>query len=109
MKTDKEKDHVYFKAKERVKHVKIFYMHLVGYFIAVGLMLYNIYILEEHNPYANFFLWFNSIMILAWTVFIILHGRWALKGKTFFSKRWENKKTQEFLEKNKGDETTFWE
>jgi hypothetical protein len=101
----------YSKAKEKLKHVKIFYMHLIGYIIAVGLMLYNIYILDGSNPHADFFLWFNSIIILAWTVFIILHGRWALKGKVFFSKSWEDKKAKEFIEKaNKNkNETTLWE
>ncbi len=100
---------LYTKAKEKVRHVKIFYLHLVGYIIAVGLMLFNIYILDDNNPYADFFLWFNSIMILTWTVFIVLHGRWALSGKTFFSKSWEDKKAKEFLDKQNKEETTIWE
>lgn len=98
----------YTKAKEKVRHIKIFYYHLVGYFVVVALLLYNIYILDENNSYSDFFLWFNSIMILAWTVFIILHGMWALKGKTFFSKKWEDKKAKEFLNQEE-KETTLWE
>ncbi len=109
MRTKKNNNAPYLKAKERVRHVKIFYLHLVGYIIAVGLMLYNIYILDYSNPHADFFLWFNSVMILAWTVFIVLHRRWALSGKTFFSKSWENKKAKEFLEKQNKEETTIWE
>lgn len=99
----------YLKAKERVKRVKWFYLHVVGYVISVGLMLYNIYILDTNNPHTDFFLWFNSILILAWTVFIVLHGRWALKNKTFFSKKWESKKAEEFLEKENKSKTTMWE
>ncbi|WP_248722338.1 2TM domain-containing protein [Seonamhaeicola sp. ML3] len=107
----KEDINKYSKAKERVKHVKMFYLHLVGYFIVVVLLLYNVYILGENNPYKDFFLWFNSIIIIAWTVFIILHGRWVFKGKTFFSKSWEDKKAREFLEKqkDKDDNTKIWE
>ncbi|WP_187388190.1 2TM domain-containing protein [Seonamhaeicola marinus] len=109
MESDKNYSKKYLKAKEKVRRVKWFYFHLVGYIIVVVLLLYNIYILGENNPYANFFLWFNSLMILFWTIFIILHGRWALRNKTFFSKKWESKKAEEFLEKENNTETTMWE
>ena len=44
-----EKNDAFFKAKEKVRHVKIFYMHVVGYIIIVALLLFNIYILDENN------------------------------------------------------------
>lgn len=109
--TNNESKQVYFKAKEKVNHVKIFYVHLVGYLIAVGLMGYNIYYIHIYtSKYTNFFTWFNSIFIVAWTVFIVLHWRWAIKGKTFFSKGWEAKKAKKYIEKQSTkEETTMWE
>ncbi|APY11700.1 hypothetical protein BWZ22_10830 [Seonamhaeicola sp. S2-3] len=109
MSSQKNKKDQYLKAKERVRNIKIFYYHLVGYIILVALLLYNIYILDVNNPYADFFTWFNSIIIGAWTIFIILHGRYALKGKTIFKKDWEDKKMKEFLENETDEETTIWE
>ncbi|MBC3759417.1 2TM domain-containing protein [Hyunsoonleella sp. SJ7] len=106
MKTDSDKNQSYLKAKEKVRQVKIFYYHLVGYFIVVALLIWNLMIVA--GPYANFFNWFNSIIMVAWTAFIILHGRWALKGKTFFSKKWENDRAKEFLKKEQ-NETRMWE
>lgn len=109
MNSPKTKKDQYIKAKERVRNIKIFYYHFVGYLILVALLLYNIYILDKNNPHANFFTWFNSIIIVAWTIFIILHGRYALKGKTIFKKDWGDKKIKEFLENEAEEETTIWE
>lgn len=108
MTTDQDNKERYFKAKKKLHNIKMFYIHLAGYIVVVALLLFNIYILEESNPYTEFFMWFNSIMIVAWTIFIILHGRWALKGKTFFNKNWEEKKLKEFLDNENKNKTT-WE
>ncbi|MEC3908298.1 2TM domain-containing protein [Tamlana sp. 2201CG12-4] len=99
MKTQEELDKSYIRAKEKVRHIKVFYVHLVGYIIVVLLLLYNLYIIDENNEYADFFTWFNSIIILAWTVFIFLHGRFALKGKQFFKKTWEERKLKAYMDK----------
>lgn len=93
------KEQQYINAKNKVKNVKVFYVHLIGYIILVMLLLYNLYIIDEHNQYANFFTWFNLVIIAAWSVFIFLHGWNVFKGRLFFKKDWEDKKVQEFLDR----------
>tara|TARA_R110000868_G_scaffold374257_1_gene638651 strand:- start:3478 stop:3798 length:321 start_codon:yes stop_codon:yes gene_type:complete len=96
-----EKHKNYIKAKEKVRHLKIFYMHLVGYFIIVALLLYNLYIVE--GEYENFFIWFNSIILIAWTIFIIVHGWNVFKGRILFKESWEDRKLKEYLERDKNE------
>ena len=100
-----KKEQRYIEAKNKVKKLRIFYIHLFGYIILVVLLCYNLWIVE--GPYKEFFTWFNTIIMIAWTVFIGLHALNVFKGKTFFSKKWEHKKVQEFI--NEKTETTRWE
>jgi len=95
----------YIRAKEKLRNLKIFYMHLVGYIILVMLLVYNLYIIDANNKYADFFTWFNSIIIVAWTIFIALHAWNVFKGRLFFKKNWEERKLNEYMEK----EETTWE
>jgi len=107
MKTEQDKKELYIKAKNKVRNVKIFYYHLVGYFIVVALLSYNIYIIEETNEYADFFTWFNSVVMVAWTIFISIHGWNVFKGKLWFKESWEDKKIREFMEAE--NDKTIWE
>ena len=98
-------DKKYINAKEKVRNIKVFYIHFVGYLILVALLLYNIYILEgEHK---DFFLWFNLTVIVSWTIFIVFHAWYVFKGKLFFKKSWEEKKMKEFLDRE--EEVEMWE
>lgn len=109
MQTNQHQNEQYIKAKNKVRQIKLFYIHFAGYIILVLLLLYNLYILDENNEYADFFTWFNSIIILAWTIFIIMHWWPIFKGKIWFKRSWEDKKIDEFLEKDDKEETTIWE
>ncbi|MFI1745717.1 2TM domain-containing protein [Thalassobellus sediminis] len=97
MKTLNEKNESYIKAKEKVKSIQIFYIHLVGYIIVVLLLSYNIYIAA--GEYRNFFVWLDIFFLVAWTIFIVLHGRNVFKGKRIFNKSWEERKIKEHIEK----------
>lgn len=93
-------------AKDKVRKIKIFYIHLAGYIIVVALLLYNLYIVA--GPYKNNIISLNLSVLFAWTIFIIIHGLNVFKQKQIFKKSWEDKKTEQFL-KDKEEETTFWE
>lgn len=108
MKPNLEDQQRLIRAKNKVRQVQIFYLHLVLYFIVVGLLLWNFYILEE-GPYKTNIITLNLSVLVGWTVFIILHGVIVFKGKQLFNKRWEDKKTEEFLKNKEGDKSTFWE
>jgi len=102
METPIEKNKSYFKAKEKVRQIKIFYMHLVGYIIVVMLLSYNLYIVE--GEYKNFFIWLDLIFLVSWTIFIIVHGWVVFKGR-IFKRSWEERKIQEFMDKDKKKKT----
>ncbi|WP_406683052.1 2TM domain-containing protein [Seonamhaeicola sp. MEBiC1930] len=107
---DQDKNRDYFKAKEKVRHIKMFYYHLALFIVVLILLSINFLYLDENNPYSEFFILFNSIIIVVWTILVILHGRWALKGKKLFKKSWEDKKIKEYLDKQEEEkETTLWE
>ena len=113
MKENKDTNKNYIKAKNKVRDLMVFYIHLIGYIIVLILLLWNLSILEEGNKYKEFFTLFNSIIMLAWTIFIVMHGWNVFKGKLFFKKSWEDRKMNEYIEKEevKEDEkeTTIWE
>lgn len=107
MKTPLEQKESLLRAKQKVKNLKLFYIHLVGYLILVLMLLYNLYIIDENNTYADFFTWFNTIMILSWTVFIALHAWNVFKGRLFFKKNWEERKLKEYLDNE--NNRNLWE
>jgi len=109
MKIKNDTNEDYINAKNKVRNIKVFYIHLLGYIILVALLLYNIYILDENNKYADFFTWFNSITMVAWTIFIAIHAWNVFKGKLFFKKSWEDRKMSEYIEKEDTEETKIWE
>lgn len=99
----------YIRAKEKLRHVKVFYVHLVGYLIVVTLCLYNLYIIEE-GEYKDFIVWLLLTTIVSWTIFILIHAWSVYRWRVFFRKSWEERKVQEFLEEEKEEnETTIWE
>jgi len=106
MKTPQEQKDSYIKAKEKVRQLKIFYVHLVGYIILILLLSYNLYILDETNVYSDLFLKFIIIFMVSWTIFIAFHAWNVFKGRVFFRKSWEDRKLKEYMDNNN---TNLWE
>ncbi len=104
MHTNKNTKKAYLKAQKKVYHLKVFYIHLAGYIVLATLLLYNLF--TTQGPHAHFFFWFDSIVLVAWTGFIIIHGWHVFKGPIVFKKAWEARKIQEFLNK---ENTKRWE
>lgn len=107
MKKNHEEKQKYINAKERANKIWWFYVHLAAYIVVVVLLSYNLYIVE--GPYTNNIISLNLSVLVAWTVFIIIHGINVFKEKQIFKQRWEDKKTEKYLKENRKDETTFWE
>ena len=102
-----EKEQHLTEAKKRVKSVFLFYVHLTGYIVLVTLLLYNLYIVK--GPYKNNIISLNLSVIVALSVFIIIHGLNVFKGKQIFKKSWEDRKTESFLQLKEEEKETFWE
>jgi hypothetical protein len=96
------------RAKKKVKQIQIFYLHLVGYLVVVSLILYNFYIMDD-GPYKKAVTWVNTSTLVGWTIFIIIHWWRTFKGRFLFKKEWEDRKIEEYLNKNTEEETTMWE
>ena len=96
------------RAKKKVRQIQIFYIHLVGYLIVVGLLLYNFYIMEE-GPHTKAIVWINTSTMIGWTIFIIIHWWRVFKGRFLFKKEWEDRKIKEYLNKDTKEEKTMWE
>lgn len=107
MELNKDEKERFLKAKDKVRKIKIFYLHLVLYVIVVALISYNFYILE--GPYKDNITAVNMSTLVFWTVFIVIHGMGVFKGRFLFKKSWEDKKIEEILNKKNKEETTFWE
>ncbi|WP_299103523.1 2TM domain-containing protein [uncultured Winogradskyella sp.] len=102
-----QEEEYYRKAKDKVKRVKSFYLHLGLYIVVVLLLLYNLYIVS--GPYKNNIISLDLSIIVIWTVIIVMHGLNVFKRKQIFKKSWEDKKIEGFLKEDKEEETTFWE
>ena len=103
---DDEKKHL-INAENKVRRLKIFYLHLALYIVVVALISLNFYVMEE-GPYTGNITALNSIVLVLWTLFISIHAWSVFRRRSLFKKSWEDKKTEEFL-KEKEEETTIWE
>lgn len=111
MKSSKQDQGSYLRAKEKVRHVKVFYVHLVGYIVFTSLVLYNMYIMNPENEYNSTFEWINLTSLTFWTIFIFFHGWKVFKGRFLFKRSWEDRKIKEFMKEDREveEETTMWE
>ena len=71
MKTPLEKNDSYLIAKEKVRKIKRFYLHLIVYILVV----------------------------ILWAILISLHAWIVFKGRLFFKKSWEERKLKEYMGK----------
>lgn len=90
-----QKDLQYLKAKRSVKKKKAFYIHLL-IFITVNLMELFIKINGEQPIKPN-----EYITRGIWTFFLIFQGIGAFVPDFFLGSKWEDRKIQELMTKNK--------
>ena len=105
MGNDLSKEKQYTKARSKVNRLKIFYIHLCGYAVVVGFIVWNLIIIEE-GQYKNPILWLNYSTIIIWGIVIIIHAWTTFKGRILFTKRWEERKIREYLEE---EDNKMWE
>ena len=98
---------LYLNAQQKVRRLRIFYLHLMLFIIGVSLILYNFFIME--GPYTQVITGLNISVLVFWTVVIIIHAWSVFKGRLMFKKSWEDKKVEEILRKEKEEETRRWE
>lgn len=90
-------DDVYIRARKQVENLREFYYHLITY-----CMVSPFLVLINYMTYWKF-KWFLFSMI-GWGIGLAFHAINVYgKGKTFGSKKWEDKKIREFMEQERKD------
>ncbi|WP_353779409.1 2TM domain-containing protein [Winogradskyella sp. 3972H.M.0a.05] len=99
----------YIKAKEKVKALQLFYIHLLGYIILMGLLTYNLFIVQ--GEYKTAIIWLDSCVMVGWTIFIAVHAWNVFKGRLLFKESWEDRKIDEIIKEDQEgeEEVTLWE
>jgi len=103
----------YKRAKKKVNRIKGFYRHLTGY-LSINIVITSVRLVHDMMDGVSFeaSIWnlqtfFNWV---PWGVAVLIHGIIALDMLSLFiGKNWEEKKIQEYIEKDKKDSTMNWE
>lgn len=91
-----DRERAYFKAKKRVGQIKGFYWHLVSYIIINAFILYMIAL----NVNAEDFWDFNVFStVIFWGIGLFFHFLGVFVKNIFLSKDWEDRKIQEYIQK----------
>ena len=92
----------YIEAKQRVRSIRGFYIHLI-IFIAGSLSIASLLFWIDPGEYAVFWTWLILSTIISWFVGICIHA-WSVFGsRIFFSKNWEERKMQEYIDREMGE------
>ncbi len=98
-------DSQYDIAYKRVKRIKGFYIHALIFVLVNGFnIISNIDLNSEHKGY--FWNWEAFSIPLLWGIGLLAHGLSVFGHDMLFGANWEQKKIQEFMDKEK---TEKWE
>lgn len=96
-----QKDARYYAAKKRVKSITGFYVHFTVYVFVNILLCTQIYLMSKNN----FWRWESFSPALFLGIGILSHGTSVFGSNLLFGKNWEDRKIQEFMEKEKSQNT----
>jgi hypothetical protein len=89
-----DKENKYFRAKEKVTHVKKFYTGLTTYLMFMALLAgINYYTDQWRYPW---FLW----AAFGWGIGLVFQAVKAFSLNPFFGKKWEERKIKELMQKD---------
>lgn len=92
----------YGRAKKRVNEIKGFYIHFAIYIAINIFILVNIGVRND-----KFWQWGHFVTPVFWGVGVFFHW-WHTFGKNpFFSKSWEERQIQKYMDKEKEDAKRF--
>ncbi len=87
-------------AKNRVKKLKGFYIHFAIYLIINAMIVFGTFYDRPFND-DNFFRFETFSTAIFWGIGLFFHGISVFGKNITFNKDWEEKKIQEFIEKDK--------
>ena len=89
----------YIQAKQRVKRLKRFYIHLFLFLIVNIALLFRLLMLEKDES-LNFFVWVVLNIMITWSLGILVHAWIVFKGKLLFRKEYEDRRIEELIREN---------
>ena len=92
-------------AYKRVKRIKGFYIHAMVYVLVNVFIVYGNYSGNSYKDYS-FWSWQTFSTALFWGIGLLAHGVSVFGRNIFFGQNWEEKKIQEFMDKEKREK---WE
>ncbi len=97
---DNDQDEKLKRAKKRVDEIKGFYIHLTVYVVINTFILINIGVsnLGEGDSFWDFS---GFVTPLFWGIGLAFHAMYAFQKNPLFSKKWEEKMIQKYIEKDK--------
>ncbi len=95
----------YFIAKKRVERIKGFYIHTFVYVFVNAFIILLSYVHTQHSE-KDFFNWDTFSTALFWGIGLTAHGLSVFGRNLFFGENWEERKINEFMEKEKNEK---WE
>lgn len=94
-----DKEEAYLRAKKKLDKLRGFYWHLLWYIIVNVFLLISIaYGLDEGEQFWSFGHFFTPFF---WGIGLFFHFLGVFNQNLLFGKQWEDKKIQEFLDKDK--------
>lgn len=92
----------YQHAKRRVKRIKGFYFHAIVYFIVNFMILFGGW--HRHGNVFNVTENENYWTAIWWGIGLVIHGLSVFLPNFIFGSNWEERKTQELMEKYKKEQ-----
>lgn len=100
-----EEEAKYFEAYKRVKKVKGFYTHAIVYaVINVMIVIANI---QDLDPGESYFQMHNFFTAIFWGLGLLAHGLSVFLPNIILGSNWEERKIQELMEKEKGNQNKW--
>jgi hypothetical protein len=98
-------DERYNLAYKRVKRIKGFYVHVLVFVLVNAFIIISSY---NRSLFGNevFLRWETFSTALFWGIGLLAHGMSVFGRNLFFGQNWEEKKIQQFMEKDKSEK---WE
>ncbi|MBF2708906.1 2TM domain-containing protein [Flavobacterium soyangense] len=92
-------------AYKRVKRIKGFYVHAMVYVLVNLFIIASSYTKSSFDA-GDFFRWETFSTALFWGIGLAAHGLSVFGRNLFFGNNWEERKIQEFMDKEKSEK---WE
>ncbi|MDO6675943.1 2TM domain-containing protein [Tenacibaculum sp. 1_MG-2023] len=93
----------YIRAQKRVDEIKKFYKHLVVYMLInlvfIGRRIYKDIVYRDESVMDAFLDISNYNLFFLWGVIVFLHGFSVFAKGKLFSKKWEERKIKEYMNK----------